>query len=56
MEPVKKALSKVVMLGDLGVGKTSLLSAYTGESKKVATMAPDFKRKDVKIGNVEITL
>jgi Ras-related protein Rab-7A len=53
----KKTLSKVVMLGDMGVGKTTLLNKFLGEkSSGKATVGQDFRKKDLKIGNAMVTL
>ena len=50
-------LTKVILLGDMGVGKTTLLNNYIGTGgKKGATMGPDFKKKDVRVGNVNVNL
>ena len=58
-ESVKKVLSKVVLLGDMGVGKTTLLSKYINSGTNApakASVGPDFKKKELKVGNVEVTL
>lgn len=40
----KKTLSKIVILGDMGVGKTTLLNSYIPMSnKKKASLGPDFR-------------
>lgn len=53
----KKILSKVVMLGDMGVGKTTLLNKFLGvKSSGKATLSQDFRKKDLKIGNAMVTL
>ena len=52
----KKVLSKVVLLGDMGVGKTTLLNSFMGAGSAKATVGSDFRKKDVKIGNTTNTL
>ena len=52
----KKVLSKVVLLGDMGVGKTTLLNSYMGAGAAKATVGSDFRKKDVKVGNTNVTL
>lgn len=53
----KRILSKVVMLGDMGVGKTTLLNSFLGgKPTSKATVGQDFRKKDVKIGNASVTL
>ena len=58
VEPIKKFLSKVILIGDMNVGKTTLISSYTSNNtgNKNATMGPDFRKKDLKIGNVEVNM
>lgn len=49
----KKHLSKVVLLGDLGVGKTTLIQKFVdpeGTQSTAATVGGDMKKKEVKVG------
>jgi GTPase SAR1 family protein len=47
-EPLKKVLSKVILLGDMNVGKTTLLNNYTAVKVPAkASIGPDFKKKDI---------
>lgn len=56
-ESVKKVLAKVILLGDMGVGKTTLLNGYCkSEGKASASMGPDFRKKDIRIDNVEVNM
>lgn len=42
--PKKKALTKVVLLGDINVGKTTLINKFTtGSASTGATVGTDFK-------------
>lgn len=55
----KKNLLKIVILGDSGVGKTTLLHQYV--SKKVSanakpTIGADFSKKELMIDNSVVTL
>ena len=55
----KKNLLKIVVLGDSGVGKTTLLQQYlngktTGQSKP--TIGADFSKKEMLIDNTVVTL
>ncbi len=53
----KKIVSKTVMLGDMNVGKTTLVSAFmniTGPVK--ASIGQDFKSKNVKVGNYSVAM
>ena len=53
----KKVLSKVVLLGDMGVGKTTLLNSFMGSGQAAkATVGSDFRKKDIKVGNTTNTL
>ena len=53
----KKVLTKVVLLGDMGVGKTTLLNSFMGGNQgSKATVGSDFRKKDVKVGNTTNTL
>jgi Ras-related protein Rab-7A len=59
MASKKKNFLKIVILGDSGVGKTTLLQQYV--SQKVSqhskpTIGADFSKKEVMIDNTIITL
>lgn len=54
-----KALQKLVILGDTGVGKTCLMFQYVEQkfsSQYKATIGADFSTKDVQVGDDLITL
>ena len=56
-DSAKKVLAKIILLGDMGVGKTTLLNGYCGgQQKGNATMGPDFRKKDLRCGNVEVNM
>ena len=53
----KKAMAKIVLLGEMGVGKTTLLNSFMGnQAAAKATVGNDFKKKDMKVGNTLVTL
>lgn len=54
----KKFLAKVVLLGDIGVGKTTLINKFaTGNAANTqATVGTDFKTKTVSIDGKQVTL
>eukprot|EP00920_Eleutheroschizon_duboscqi_P037033 GHVT01088747.1.p1 GENE.GHVT01088747.1~~GHVT01088747.1.p1 ORF type:complete len:123 (+),score=2.84 GHVT01088747.1:337-705(+) len=55
----KRALLKVIILGDSGVGKTSLMNQYVNKkfsTQYKATIGADFLTKDVVIGDKDVTL
>eukprot|EP00041_Stephanoeca_diplocostata_P010683 m.170074 g.170074 ORF g.170074 m.170074 type:complete len:215 (+) comp18257_c1_seq1:332-976(+) len=55
----KKILLKVLLLGDSGVGKTSLMSRYVNEkftNHYKATIGADFLTKDVAVGGHIVTM
>ena len=59
MQQRKKNFLKIVILGDSGVGKTTLLQQYlngktTGQSKP--TIGADFSKKEILIDNTVVTL
>ena len=59
MASKKKNFLKIVILGDSGVGKTTLLSHYlTGVAGSNAkpTIGADFSKKEVMIDNTLVTL
>ena len=45
-----------MLLGDINVGKTTLLNKYTEIEDRKSTIGVDFKKKDIKVGNNDITL
>ena len=55
-----KLLAKVVVIGDFGVGKTTLTNNYVDNRVSVrdapATVGTDYRKKDVQIGNKTVTL
>ncbi|CAI4222465.1 unnamed protein product [Auanema sp. JU1783] len=55
----KKALLKVIILGDSGVGKTSLMNQYVNKrfsNQYKATIGADFLTRDVQIDDRTVTL
>merc|ERR1712000_433385 len=55
----RRTLLKVVLLGDSGVGKTSLMDRYVNKnytSQYKATIGADFLTKEVEVGNTVVTL
>jgi GTPase SAR1 family protein len=58
--PEKKILAKVILLGNMGVGKTTLLNKYVdgpnATNQPTTTIGTDFRKKDLKIGLMNITL
>jgi len=55
--PKKKALTKVVLLGDIAVGKTTLINKFTtGNSSASATVGTDFKSKQIVVNNTDLTM
>ena len=55
----KKALLKVIILGDSGVGKTSLMNQYVNKrfsNQYKATIGADFLTKDVVIDDRVVTM
>lgn len=55
----KKALLKVIILGDSGVGKTSLMNQYVNKrfsNQYKATIGADFLTKDVMIDDRMVTM
>ena len=49
--PMKKAVAKVVLLGDINVGKTTLINKFcTGNAGNAsATIGTDFKQKQLQV-------
>ena len=55
----RRALLKVILLGDSGVGKTSLMDRYVNKkfvSGYKATIGADFLTKEVEVDNKIVTL
>jgi Ras-related protein Rab-7A len=55
----KKALLKIIILGDTGVGKTSLMNQYVNNrfsTQYKATIGADFLTKDITIDNKMVTI
>jgi GTPase SAR1 family protein len=57
MADLKKVLAKIILLGDMGVGKTTLLNGYAGGSSTgAASIGPDFRKKDLQVGNFMVNM
>ena len=57
MVEAKKFLAKVVLLGDMNVGKTSLINKFSGgDANPQATVGTDFKTKSITIDGQQVTL
>ncbi|KAJ0393957.1 hypothetical protein P43SY_003754 [Pythium insidiosum] len=57
--PVKRHKLKLLLLGDSGVGKTSLMRVFSGDEfseSMLATAGVDFKLRNIAIGDEEIAL
>ena len=56
--PMKKAVAKVVLLGDMSVGKTTLINKFaTGNAGNAsATIGTDFKTKQLTVNNTNLTM
>ena len=55
----KKVLLKIILLGESGVGKTSLMDQYVNRkfsSQYKATIGADFSKKEILIDNTVVTL
>ncbi len=55
----KKLLAKIIVIGDLDVGKSTLTRNFVDNRTSVqgeVTVGPDFRKKDVKVGNTNVTL
>jgi Ras-related protein Rab-7A len=52
-----KVLTKVVILGNLGVGKTRLMNVYCGDNdESTVTVAQDCRKMEEKVGATNVTL
>lgn len=59
MEGVRKRMLKVIILGNTGVGKTSLLNQYISKqfsSLYKATIGADFLCKDIIVDETRVSL
>ena len=57
MVEAKKFLAKLVLLGDMNVGKTSLINKFSGgDANPQATVGTDFKTKSITIDGQQVTL
>lgn len=53
----KKFFAKIVLLGDLNVGKTTLINKFTtGEANNNTTVGGGFKTKSMTIKQTEVTV
>ena len=55
----KKNFLKIVILGDSGVGKTSLLQMYLNgkiNSQSKPTIGADFSKRDIEVDGNQVTL
>ena len=56
----KKAFTKLILLGDVNVGKTTLINKFAKDPKAAgvpsATVGVDFVKKEMRIGNTDVTI
>ena len=55
----KKLLAKIIVIGDIDVGKSTLTRNFVDNRKSVQgelTVGADFRKKDVRVGNTNVTL
>jgi len=54
----KKDFMKIVLLGDVGVGKTTLINKFCGkDGAGGATIGPgDFQKKEMMVGTTQMSL
>jgi GTPase SAR1 family protein len=53
---VKKDQMKIVLLGDAGVGKTTLINQFTSGTNEGATLTAEFQKKEMTVGDTEYLL
>ena len=59
MKTAEELLSKIIIVGDTGVGKTNILIRFCENEFKpnyIATIGVDFKIKSVQVGNVRLKM
>ena len=55
----RKAFTKLILLGDVNVGKTTLINKFAkddGSGAASATVGVDFVKKEMRIGNKDVTI
>ena len=55
----KKAFTKLILLGDVGVGKTSLIGKFAKDEaggNPKPTVGVDFVKKEMHINNTDVTI
>ena len=55
----RKAFTKLILLGDVNVGKTTLINKFAkddGSGAANATVGVDFVKKEMRIGNKDVTI
>ena len=59
MVEARKAFTKLICLGDVGVGKTTLINKFAKDPKAgapSATVGVDFLKKEMRINNIDVTI
>ena len=56
----RKAFTKLILLGDVNVGKTTLINKFAKDDSSAgaanATVGVDFVKKEMRIGNKDVTI
>ena len=56
----RKAFTKLILLGDVNVGKTTLINKFAKDDNSAgatsATVGVDFVKKEMRIGNKDVTI